>query len=212
MGKNSITNKLEEVWKFIDGTLSDPKELEAATAAGFPNKELEERLKQYDQIVEKRQLHDTATGRRKSATTAVEVAVDTLWDHYIDIVNLARNMFEEDVEVYNLLDLKGDRERGYGEMKYQVHRFYSTILKNKAILDAFVKMKISKEYIEMGLKLYSDMVELKKFQSSAESLRSEDHDEFEDSFQELEAWYKKANRLIKSWKKLAAKMPAVPAK
>ncbi|MDW7692307.1 hypothetical protein R9C00_13795 [Flammeovirgaceae bacterium SG7u.111] len=48
------------------------------------------------------------------------------------------------------------------------------------------------------------MLELKKFQESAELLRSEEHDEFEESKLGLEKWYSKTKKRLKNWSKISA--------
>ncbi len=202
MGKNTIASKLENIWGFIDLTLSTPKELEAAQAAGFTKKEFETRQKQFNAIIEKRQVHNLAVGRRKSATKALEGSVNELKKHYAKLVDLARNMYEDDYEKYALLALEGEREKAYSAMKFQVFQFYTVVLNNKSILDDFAKKKITKAFIEKGIVLYKEILELKRFQESAEQLRSEDYDEYDEDFVDLEKWYRKTNKMIKSWKKL----------
>ncbi|MDW7692223.1 hypothetical protein R9C00_14220 [Flammeovirgaceae bacterium SG7u.111] len=205
---NTVTDKMEAVRKFIDLTLSAPKELEAAISAGFPKKEFEERLKQFKTIVEKRQEHLVAFGRRKSATKAFSDVKELLWDHTTPLVDFAKNMFEDDFDTYTKLGLGSEREKGYSKMKFQTFLLYSEILKDKSIIDAFAKKKITQAYIEKGMAFYNEMLDLKKFQESAELLRSEEYNEFDEDNAELEAWHRKTKRVIKSWKKIAERLPA----
>ncbi|MDW7692306.1 hypothetical protein R9C00_13800 [Flammeovirgaceae bacterium SG7u.111] len=141
MSKKSITAKMEEMRKFIELTLSNTNELEVAVAAGFTKKEFEAKLSQYNQIVEKRQEYTFAFNRRKAATKALNGAKDALWEHYISLVGYARDIFEDDTEKYTFLSLEGERDKDYKEMKFQAFQFYTAILQNKPILNAFMKEK-----------------------------------------------------------------------
>ncbi|MDW7692434.1 hypothetical protein R9C00_13140 [Flammeovirgaceae bacterium SG7u.111] len=211
--KNTIASKLENIWGFIDQTLTTPKELETAIAAGFTKKEFETRLKQFNAIIAKRQEHNVAIGRRKNATKALNESIEELQKHYAKLVDLARNMYEDDEpEKHALLGLEGRREKAYSEMKFQVFQFYTLVLNNKPVLDDFANKRITKAFIEKGITLYKEILELKRFQESAEMLRSEEYDEYDEDFTDLDKWYRKTNKMIKSWKKLGIELEEKAAK
>ncbi|MDW7694577.1 hypothetical protein R9C00_07480 [Flammeovirgaceae bacterium SG7u.111] len=198
----TINEVLEDVWGFINHTLNRPKELETAIAAGFTKKQFEDALKLYNKTIELKQVETTAEGRRMSATSALNEAIDALKKHYGKMIEISKKLFKEDVMIIKRLELKGIRKSKYAERRMQIFNFYSAILNDAALLEHYVASNITKEYISEGMKLYKEMVSLKLVQETDEEERSEAQNIYEANAQQLYTWYTNTSGMIKSWKKL----------
>ncbi|MDW7691572.1 hypothetical protein R9C00_17505 [Flammeovirgaceae bacterium SG7u.111] len=198
----SIGEKLSEILNFINDTLDLPTELEIAIGAGFTKKQFEEAKKLYYTTVELKQLETVAEGRRMSATAAHKATKIAVKKHYARVIAIAKKLFKDDLAIVKQLELKGTRKAKYGEMCLQVFNFYSALLGNQALLDQLATASITKEYVQKGMKLYSEMEELKTAQRRNEKERAAAQDDFDAKIQQLDIWYTNTNSMINTWKKL----------
>lgn len=201
---NTLTNteRLDKVWEFIDDTLRKPKNLEVATAAGFPKKQFENAKKQYEQIVSDRQVVDLAMAERKEATRVLNETINELKFQYNALVEMGRRMFKNDPKTWDILNLTGERKGAYGEMKHEINSFYSVLMADEQILAQYASQGVPKETLEAQVKLYKDMIQLKREQDDAEDKRAEAQQVWSQAFQELDTWCNYAEKMIAAWKRL----------
>ncbi len=132
---------------------------EAIGDYGYTDDRLAQGYQLYDELVEIAQQQEKKEEEKKRCFDEKAECQAKLAAENMKFLKIARIVFNKDDEAYDVLMLKGARERIYNKWHYQVTVFCNNLLANPDYLEKMTSFGVSKQNVE---KLKSDMEGLQR--------------------------------------------------
>lgn len=191
MNDQSIASRLLIADVRISNTLNYPGILEKVTEYGYNREKMLEGAALQKDAAEKHMIKEKEVGDKVKATDDLDkskIAADKVYKKHLQI---ARIVFEEDVDIQKALMLNGRRNSTYDKWMQQVDVFYTQALADPEIVARLSEHGLNEEKLKHGLQLYEKVVQdfkkrLKEIGEAQDATGVRD-----EAIEKMESWVRK---------------------
>jgi hypothetical protein len=183
--KGKIVDQLDEVSIAIEGALNDPEIMAKLKKLGYNQEVLKEGKVKVEKVRMLSTRQDEGKGLQKSATKRILAARKEIHTLYMRHLSIARIALSQNVELWDIFKLKGERKRTLAGWLGQVNAFYDNTFR---IMDVLEKHGISPEEIAQAQAMTSAIVNHKVKQLSGKSTKQRATKQRKAEIKELQAW------------------------
>jgi hypothetical protein len=133
---------------------------------GYDDERLQEGLELLKTADDLYQAQKSKRGEQITVSNQLQEKFDHAYNLYIGYVKLARLVLKDDPGAITTLGLVGERKRTFPGFIAQAKQFYLNAMNNEEIFEKIKKFAITKEKLQAGLDLLSEIEKTDSFQES----------------------------------------------
>jgi len=166
------------------------------TKRGYPKKTLDEVKPKVANLETLNQNQKKEYSEQYEATQTYIKDWNTLKDIYSSHVELARIVFEKDIQNYVLLGLQGKRKQSFSGYTQQAKLFYTNALKSKPVIEKLELKGVTEDELTETLTLISK-VEVEKYNQNKEAGEAQQATKERDAACDLlDEWFSEFKRTV----------------